>query len=437
MIRSRLRRWRGFATADRRPASKSDAVTAATTGLARRIRSRALGPLAVVFFAVGLSTALSFPFLSLFLTSAVHADPIELSVFLLAQPLSGVVLSTVLGRLSDGRLARRRVLMAAAVAGCAGAGLFSVLRSYWPLLLVACTVTAVGAALMPQGFAYARAILVGDPTAPMVTSTLRTFFSLSWVAGPPLAALLLTAGGFTTLYACSTGLYAIVFVVVVLWLVEPPAAKPLFHNDETDIGLPADGARRSLWITLAALVLLQSSLSLNVQAVPLLVRHNLHAGVGSAGLVLGMCAAIEIPAMLGFGVLSTRVPLQLLVRIGPLFGIAYFALASVAEHVWQLGAAQLLNACFIAVIQGLAISYVQELLPLQPGRASTLYSNTFPCGAILASPLVGIGAKFGYRISFLAAIGLAAGGLVLLTVGRPSQRCSTKVRPADGRTHLD
>ena len=82
------------------------------------------------------------------------------------------------------------------------------------------------------------------------------------------------------------------------------------------------------------------------------------------------------------------------------------------------GAAQVFNACFIAVIQGLAISYVQELLPLQPGRASTLYSNTFPSGAILASPLLGLGAQFGYRFSFLAATGLG--------VGRPD--------PADGRS---
>jgi SET family sugar efflux transporter-like MFS transporter len=390
--------------------------------MVRRIRSRELAPLVVVFLAVGLSAALSFPFLSLFLTSAVHASPIKLSIFLLAQPLSGVVVSTVLGRLSDGRVARRRVLMAAAAAGCASAALFSVLRSYWPLLALACTLTAVGAALMPQGFAYARAILAGDLTAAMVTSTLRMFFSLAWVVGPPLASLLLSSGGFASLYACSAGLYAVVFVVVAVWLVEPPAVRPPIQGEMADGELPPEGARRSLWTALAGLCLLQSATLLNVQALPLLVRYNLHAGVGSAGVLLGVCAALEIPAMLGFGALSARVPLERLVRTGPLFGMAYYALASVTQHVWQLGAAQLLNACFIAVVQGLGISYVQELLPLQPGRASTLYSNTLPCGAILASPLLGIGAKFGYRISFVAAIGLAAGGLVLLLVASPSRR---------------
>lgn len=397
-----------------------------TTRTASRSRSRALAPLAVVFLTVGLSGALSFPFLSLFLTSAVHAGPVELTVFLLAQPLSGIVVSTVLGRLSDGRVARRRVLMVCAVAGCTSASLFSVLRSYWLLLLLACTVTSIAGALMPQGFAYARAVLGDDPSAPMVTSTLRTFFSLSWVAGPPLASLLLTTGGFSTLYICSAVLYAVVLGVVVLWLTEP-AATAAPAEETTDVAAPANGARRSLWTTLAALVLLQSAISLNVQAIPLLVRHELHANVGSAGIVLGVCAALEIPAMLGFGALSTRVPLQVLIRIGPLFGIGYYALASQAGQVWQLGAAQLLDACFIAVIQGLAISYVQELLPLQPGRASTLYSNTFPCGAILASPLLGLGAEFGYRVTFGAAVGLSAGGLVLLLASRPARR--SRVRP--------
>jgi MFS transporter, SET family, sugar efflux transporter len=375
--------------------------------------------------ALGLSTALSSPFLSLFLTSAVHAGPIKLSLFLLAQPLAGVVVSTVLGRLSDGRVARRRLLMVCAAAGCTSAAMFSVLRNYWPLLVLACTVTAIGGALMPQSFGYARATLAGEPTAPKITSTLRTFFSLSWVAGPPLASLLLDAGGFATLYVCSAALYALVFLVAMRWLAPLPVTKPLAHVQKSNAGPLTGRARRSLWITLLALVLLMSAMSLNVQALPLLVRHNLHAGVGSAGVILGICAALEIPVMLGFGVLSTRMPLQRLVLLGPLFGIAYFAVASIVDHVWQLGAAQLLNACFIGVIQGLAISYVQEFLPLHPGRASTLYSNTFPCGAILASPLLGIGAKFGYRVTFTAAIGLAAAGLVLLMVGRPAHHSAS------------
>ena len=139
--------------------------------------------------------------------------------------------------------------------------------------------------------------------------------------------------------------------------------------------------------------------------------------VKASGAILGLCAALEIPAMLGFGWLTTRYQLRTLVRLGPIFGATYFILAATAQHVWQLAAAQLLNACYIAVIGGLAISYVQELLPSQPGRASTLYANTFASGSILASPLLGLAAKFGYRIPYVAGICLALFGLALLVAG--------------------
>lgn len=394
----------------------------ATTALSLRGRSRALAPLGVVFLTVGLSTALAYPFLTLFLTNAVKASPVEISVFLLAAPLSGVTVSSLLARVSDRGLARRRVMLIAGTAGCAGTGLTSVLRSYPLLLLVVCTLTATATAALAQGFAFAREVLTGDPAAAMATSALRTCFSLSWIAGPPLASVLLEVGGYRTLFAVASALWAVMFVVVLTWLSDP---VPLAGRDgepvEVHHALP-DAPRRALWLTLGALVLLQGAIALNVQAVPLLVHNNLHAGVQASGIVLGVCAALEVPAMLGFGALSTRMRLGTLVRIGPLFGIAYYAAAASSGQVWQLDTAQLINACYIAINQGLAISYVQELLPSQPGRASTLYGNTFALGAIVAGPLLGVGARFGYRVTFLGAVGLTVCGLALLLAGRASAR---------------
>lgn len=382
-----------------------------------RRHARALAPLVVVFLATGLATALAGPFLTLFLTTAAHSTPLQLSVFLIAQPLSGVTASSVMGRLSDRRFERRYVLMTAAISGCAAAAAFAVLRNYWLLLLIGCTVNALAGAVMPQAFAYAQTVLAGDPNAPMLTSTLRTFFSLAWVAGPPLAALLLATGGFRMLYAGAALLYVVVAGVAAFWLAGPRGLALSAPAGPTAAGRPRDAGRRSLWLTLAGLVILQSSLALNVQALPLHIREDLHGGVRDAGLILGLCAALEIPAMLGFGALSRRVPLRTLIRLGPVLAAAYFTLAAVATQVWQLAAAQILNAGYIAIVGGLAISYVQQLLPSQPGRASTLYSNTFPCGAILAGPLLGLAVHHGYRMPYLAGIGLALTGLVLIVVG--------------------
>ncbi len=383
----------------------------------RRRRSRALAPLVVVFLATGLATAVAGPFLTLFLTTAVHASPVHISLFLVAQPLCGVASSTVIGRLSDGRVARRHVLLGAALAGSAGALCFSLVRDYWLLLTIACTISAVAGSVMPQSFAYARAVLAGDPAVAMLTSTLRTFFSLAWVAGPPLASLLLGAGGFSSLYVAAAVLYAVVAGVAAFWLRKPVSVTAPVATADDEPPPPTDARRRTLWLTLAGLVAVMGSMSLSVQALPLFVRDDLHGSVRTAGLLLGLCAALEIPLLLGFGALTTRVSLRTLVRLGPLFGGAYFLIVVTASQTWQLAAGQLVNASYVAIISGLAISYVQELLPTQSGRASTLYSNCFPCGAILGSPLLGLGAQFGYRLTYAAALGLSVVGLVLIAAG--------------------
>ena len=382
-----------------------------------------------MFLATGLSVALAAPFLTLFLSTAVNASPVQISLFLVAQPVCGMGASTVLGRLSDGRFQRRFVLMASAAAGCTGAVSFAFIRTYWVLLLIGCTVSAFGGALMSQGFAYSRVLLAGDPRAPMLTSTLRTFFSIAWVAGPPLAAVLLTAGGFTSMFLGSAALYAVVVAVAAFWLSNPHTKSRPMGATDTPITAAQDAGPRALWLTLVGLALVMCSMTLNVQALPLHIQRDLHGSVRAAGAILGLCAALEIPAMLGFGWLTTRYRLRTLVRFGPVFGAAYFVLAATAQHVWQLAAAQLLNACYIAVIGGLAISYVQELLPSQPGRASTLYGNTFASGSILASPLLGLSAKFGYRIPYVAGICLAVIGLALIVAGGgpPSTRPAASV----------
>ena len=173
-----------------------------------------------------------------------------------------------------------------------------------------------------------------------------------------------------------------------------------------------------LWLSAAAFTLLQTPLTLSVQALPLFIGKELGGDVADAGLMLGLCAALEIPLMLGLGLLSVRVPLRLLLFAGAVCGIAYYSLVAVASSVWLLLAGQVLNALFIAAVSGLGISYMQNMLPGQPGRATTLFTNSFPLGAMLAGPLLGLSQHFGFRLAYVLCAALCAAGLVLLMVVR-------------------
>ncbi|MET7424873.1 sugar efflux transporter [Dactylosporangium sp. NPDC005555] len=384
-------------------------VTSAPPGTPVTAGGRVLVPLGVMFLFVGLSTAVVGPFVSLFLSTAVKADPVHVAAFLVVGPVSMVVSSTVIGRLSDRRPVRRQILAVAAAAGGVSATATAFVRDYWVLLALTVTVTAISGALFPQAFAYAREALEqrGSTRAAMTISTLRMLFSIAWVAGPPVAAFLVDYGGFRVLYLTAATMYAAAVLVAVFVLDDvPPAVKP----PETRA---AHAPSRVLQVV-AALTLLQAAGTLGVQAMALFLSHDLRGSVRDAGLVLGLCAALEIPLMLGFGALSTRWPLRRLIIVGAGLGTLYYVLVSASAHTWQVAAAQLVNASFIAAVQGLGISFVQEMLPGEPGRAATLAGNAYPVAAILAGPLFGLAQHFGYRYAYVSAAALCAVGVVLL-----------------------
>jgi MFS transporter, SET family, sugar efflux transporter len=393
-----------------------------TAAAPTRRGGRALVPLGLMFLAVGISTALVMPFLSLFLSTEVGAGPVRVTVFLVAAPLSGVIASSVIGRFSDRRAIRRRLLIGASLAGFAGSLATAFVRDYWILFGLAVTAFAVANALFPQSFAFARQVLLRDNPggAAMAISGLRTVFSVAWVAGPPLAAVLLQVGDFRWVYGAAAVMYLIAAAVAAFLLSEPPAIGAPAADGTASAPAPTgrDASRATLLMATIGFTLLQCPLTLGAQALPLYVRNDLGGEVSDAGLILGLCAALEIPLMLGLGWLTTRLPLRPLILGGAAVGVAYFGLATAAGSVWVLVAAQLLNALFIAAVSGLGITYVQEMLPRQPGRATTLFTNTFPIGAMLAGPLFGLAQHFGFRLAYGMSTALCAAGLLLLVLTR-------------------
>jgi SET family sugar efflux transporter-like MFS transporter len=391
--------------------------------LTRPALVRMFVPLGLVFLAVGISVALVIPFLSLFLSTEVEAGPIQITVILIAGPLSGVVAGTLIGRLSDKRPIRRKLLIGAALFGLVGAGLLTVVRDYWAVFAIQVTILAVAGSLFPQSFAYAREVLerVMPGRSAMGITSLRTVFSIAWVAGPPLAAVLIEAGGFKLVYGAAALLYGLAALLSLVSLPDVRPLDPVLGDVVPDDPVPGPGRGKLILVTVI-FTALQCPLTLGVQALPLHISRNLGGEVSDAGLVLGLCALLEIPLLLGLGWLSTRVPVRAVIIGGAACGIAYFLIVFSAGEVWMLLAAQVMNALFIAAVSGPSISFVQDLLPDEPGRATTLFTNTFPIGAMLAGPLFGVAQRFDYRLAYVMCAALCAVGLVLLMLMRTNPR---------------
>lgn len=389
-----------------------------------------LFPLLVGLLAIGFAFAMTMPFLSLFLSTEVHAGPALVTLFLVLGPLSGVLASTVMGRLSDRGPVRRRLMIVAACAGVVGCCLNAVVRDYWILLGLAVTAIALSGTLFPQMLAYARQRLIRDlpEQAAMGTSVMRTVVSAAWVIAPPLAAWLIQVGGFRVVFGVAAGFYAVALLVVIFRLHEVGA--PTAAAAAAEAALPSS-SRRTLWWNAVAFVLLQAPLTLGAQAMPFLTSRELNGDIGDAGLVLGVCAALEIPLILSLGVLSTRFRLRPMVLGGAACGVLYYAVAATATGLGMLLAAQVINAVFIAAVSGLGISYVQDMLPRFPGRATTLFTNTFPIGAMLAGPVFGLAQHVGIRWAYgISAVLCLLGLAILLAVRNDHQTVQASRSPS-------
>jgi SET family sugar efflux transporter-like MFS transporter len=381
-------------------------------------RLKSLIPLAVLSVSVGTAGALVFPFISLFLITEIGAGPFALGAFLLTVQIATVVVSTVLAKLSDARDIRRTLMLIAAAAGACSYALHAVVRDYWLLLIVSCTLVPLTASLFPQLFAYARHSLQrsGAPKVSQLIGNLRMLISVAWVGGPPVGALLIGFGGFTTLFAVATGLYLWVgFLLLRTPRVEPASsAEPL--PDQVQ-----DRPRGTIVFAAVAVAFVTGAGSLAVAALPLFVTQDLHGTTADAGLILGLCAALEIPLMIWFSFLTVKVDLHRLMLVGLAVALAYYAVMLVTASPWQVAAAQVLNALVIASVMGVGISYFQTLAPDRPGYATTLYTNMTTTGSMLAGPLLGVAAKFGYRNAYLMALVMCVIGLGLMVLARPKR----------------
>ncbi|GAA0564471.1 sugar efflux transporter [Paractinoplanes ferrugineus] len=385
-------------------------------------------PLSLIFIVVGLATSFVGPYLALFLADGLHAGPVATTVFLTVAPISGVVVSWLIGRVSDRRPIRRQLLIGAALAGAAGTALTALFQNYWAVLAVTVTLTAVAGALFPQSFAYARQVLQqGEPgRAAFGISALRTVFSAAWVGGPPIAAVVLAAHGFGWTYGLAAALYLVGALLIVGWL--PRVPQPAVGVAEVETRGTATVRPRTLLLIIASFTAVTTASTLNVQAMPLFVSDDLGGSIRQAGLVLGVCAAVEIPMMLALGALTTRIPVRRLIFVGVACGVAYHTIVVVTTSVWVLIAAQVLQAMVISSVGALSIAYVQDMMPDHPGRATTMVTNTFPISQIIAAPLFGLAQHFGFRLAYGMNLALCVVGLLLLLAS--GRRKWTAPRPA-------
>lgn len=367
----------------------------------------------------GLQFAFLNPALALLLVALYDATPADVGWVLAVYNAGGFVAALLVPAYADRKNNYLRPLLVCAGLTLVLAGLLAGTTS----LPVAVTglIALGGPAGVGVSLLFAELKHSGAPPADIMKT--RAVVSVAWVAGPPLATLIMgTLGNRAILLAL-----AAVAVLNIATTAAMIRSKPRTAAAADRSSGPGDDdgpalSKAGVAAVVLAFIALQASNSAAVSIMGLFVTDRLGLDVLWAGIALGVSAALEIPALLIIGRLSARFSNRALIASGCLAGIAYYAaMAFVADPV-SLVALQILNAWFFAIVAGVGLTLFQQIIP-RPGLASGLYMNTRRVGAIVSGPIIAFGSAtvLGYQGVFAVCAALAVVALAAIALTRPAK----------------
>jgi MFS transporter, SET family, sugar efflux transporter len=365
---------------------------------------------------LGIADSMIGPYLVLFGADEAQLSPLQVGVFLSVIAVSGLAVSTWLGRRYD-RSASRAPAFIALAAPAVGYLALTTTTSFAMLLLIAAAFLGAGMAAFPQLFTLARTHLdLSAGGSDRGTPALRSVWSLAWAIGPMIGAAVLAWQGYQGLLVLTALVFALVAVPLLL-LGATPAAPPRAAANAAGTRLT-----RPLLLVAASFTLFHTAMLSGSVALPLYLTRTLERPDHDVGLLFSVCALVEVPAALSLILLPARVRKQWVILLGMGLFVAYFLLVAVSSTMPLLIGTQLARGVAIAVVGALGITYVQDLLPSAPGRATALFANTLTTGSLIAGILAGATAQaLGYRAALLLCGALSAAGCVLLAVARTAR----------------
>ncbi|MFF2525094.1 MFS transporter [Streptomyces liangshanensis] len=406
------------------------------------LREGAVVRLVGVTGAAGVAGAMVSTSASLFLADEVGATPLMIGLFFAGRAVGEIAVDLVVGVLSDRVRDRRRLLALCALLSAAGGLSYAGLRDYYLLLVAGVCCFGVGSTSFAQLFAYSRQLAdTRGQGAAFFTGFLRSVTSLSWVVGPPLAFTLIARQGFTAMYLTAAAL-SLAASALSRWGLppaprpEPPASRPEppdgTARGEAAASAPAPAASapaastvpgrnpfagldRGTAALLAAVVLLLTANMMYQIDLALFVTRDLGLGQGFVGLLLGLAAALEIPALVWVGARSERLGKRRLVVAASALATVFFCLLPLASGRAALLLLQIPNALWTAVVLSVPVVILQDRLPSRLGVASSLYSSAFKTGTLLGGVVTGTVATWtGYAQVFWVCAALTGLASVLL-----------------------
>lgn len=364
---------------------------------------------------VGIGISITQPYLSLYCTEELGMSAGAFGIFMAITSLSGVVVNSFIAKRSDSEMDRKWIIILAMISSALGYASYLVFHNFFMLLIVVSIFTGLGAAAMPQIYAYAQESAneskSDDKTFAM--SALRSLVSLGFLIGPLGGTVILGYLGYKGLFLGTFMIFIIISFIVFFFLGNRKMVKD--NTDKKKSTVDTSLKSRQIMLPFIAFVLLFVVNSINGINTPLFIINELHGTHGDVGLVVSISDGLEIPIMIVLGAISKKISNHALMIYGCFISIAYYMILSVSTYSWQLIAAQLLQATTVAIIMGNGLSYFTDLMPNSPGMSTTIYSNGSTIGRLLGNLGGGIIAQFaGFRHVYWVCLAIIVFSFIIL-----------------------
>ncbi|WP_156320897.1 sugar efflux transporter [Bacillus sp. JCM 19041] len=376
---------------------------------------KGFGLFIVCMLLIGTSISITMPYLSLYGTEVLGMSTAAFGVFMAVTSLAGVLANTFIAAYSDSGVDRKWLIVAALFSSAVGYGSYLLFENFFFLLLSVSFFNGFGAAAMPQIFAYAQesANESKSDDKTFAKSTLRSLVSLGFLIGPLLGTLLLATLGYVGLFLATSMIFLTIATLVIFFLKnrKMPEGQGAAKKKTSIASLRHKG----IALPFIAFIFLFAVNAINGINTPLFIVNVLGGSHADVGLVVSICAGLEIPIMLFFGSLGKRISNHRFILLGCVVAAIYFVGLAFATASWQLIVAQLFQATLVAVLMGNGLSYFSDLIPTSPGIAATVYSNGSTLGRLVGSLSSGFIAQIaGFRFVNWVCVVMVAVAFILL-----------------------
>lgn len=371
-------------------------------------------------FIIGIAGALQSPTLSLYLSEEVKVNEYLIGLFYSVNAIAGIAVSFLLAQYSDKKGIRRNIILFCCLMGIGNCITFAFSRQYWMLFSVGIFFSALSSAAMPQIFAASREYTDRSGGNVVVfNGILRAQLSLAWVIGPPLSFTLAVKYGFTSMYSSAAAMYLVALLIVLVFF---PAMRHKRISIETEQPSEPIITNKNVLMLFLASIFMGTANMMYLIDMPLYLKEVLPAADYLAGRLMGLAAAIEIPAMLIASMLVPRFGNKNLICFAVICGILFFIGMVTCQSTQMLYLLQLLNGLFIGIVASIGMLYFQDLLPGRTGIASTLFNNCISCSIIIAGMLQGVvSAKLGHQAIYAISLVMVCLSFILCLIIQPPQ----------------